>query len=124
MNTRSLRWKEISTAGSYALVRILVVTAVLSGCATNHSIMPVPLLYAGLQARPLFIDLPLENRTPSLDLLFITDRASAKMAGTEELAAAFPNNKAKASEFGRAARDPAVGQIQKPRDPMVGGSTT
>ena len=51
------------------------------------------------------------------------DRASAKIAGTEELAAAFTHNKAKASEFGRAARDPAVGQAEKPRDPMVGGST-
>src|SRR5688572_12844808 len=51
------------------------------------------------------------------------DRAAAKIAGTEELAAAFPHNKAKPSEFGKAAADPAVGQTKEPRDPMVGGST-
>ena len=51
------------------------------------------------------------------------DRATAKIAGTEELAAAFPHNKAKPSEFGEAAAEPAVGQTQEPRDPMVGGST-
>jgi esterase/lipase superfamily enzyme len=42
--------------------------------------MPTPLLYTGAQARPLFIDVPVEYRTPSLDLLFITDRASSKSA--------------------------------------------
>ena len=51
------------------------------------------------------------------------DRATAKIAGTEELAAAFPSNKAKPSEFGKAATKPAVGQTEEPRDPMVGGST-
>jgi catalase len=51
------------------------------------------------------------------------DRATAKIAGTEELAAAFPHNKAKPSEFGKASAKPAVGQTQEPRDPMVGGST-
>ena len=51
------------------------------------------------------------------------DRATAKMAGTEELAAAFPNNRAKPSEFGKAAMEPAVGQTEEPRDPMVGAST-
>jgi catalase len=51
------------------------------------------------------------------------DLATAKVAGTEELAAAFPHNKAKPSEFEKAAMDPAVGQSEEPRDPMVGGST-
>src|SRR5688572_66573 len=51
------------------------------------------------------------------------DRATAKIAGTEELAAAFPSNKAKPSEFGKASADPAVGQTKEPRDSMVGGST-
>jgi hypothetical protein len=35
-----------------------------------------PFPYTGAQARPLFIDVPVEYRTPSLDLSFITDRAS------------------------------------------------
>ena len=51
------------------------------------------------------------------------DRATTKMAGTEELASAFPNNRAKLSEFGKAAMEPAVGQREEPRDPMVGAST-
>jgi catalase len=51
------------------------------------------------------------------------DQATAKVAGTEELAAAFPYNKAKPSEFGKSARQPAVGQAEEPRHPMVGGST-
>jgi catalase len=51
------------------------------------------------------------------------DRMTAKVAGTEELAAAFRYNKAKPSEFGKAAEDPAVGQTEEPRDPMVGAST-
>ena len=51
------------------------------------------------------------------------DRATAKMAGTEELASAFPNNRAKPSEFGKAAMEPAVGQMEEPRDPVVGAST-
>ena len=48
------------------------------------------------------------------------DAASAKMAGTEALAAAFPHNTAKPSEF---AADPATGQAVEPSDPMVSAST-
>ena len=51
------------------------------------------------------------------------DRATAKMAGTEELAAAFPNNRSKPSEFGKTAMNPAAGQTEEPRDPAVGAST-
>ena len=51
------------------------------------------------------------------------DRATAKIAGTEELAEAFPYNQAKPTEFGEASAKPAVGQTAEPRDPMVGGST-
>jgi esterase/lipase superfamily enzyme len=57
----------------------LTVTAiVLAGCATTHPMMPTPVLYTGEQARPLFVDLPPERRTPPLDLLYITDRVRAK----------------------------------------------
>ena len=49
----------------------------LAGCASTHPMMPTPTLYTGTQAKPLFAKAPAEVRTPSLDLLFITDRAPA-----------------------------------------------
>jgi esterase/lipase superfamily enzyme len=49
----------------------------LGGCATTYPLMPTPVLYTGAQAKPLFTDAPAAVRTPPLDLLFITDRASA-----------------------------------------------
>jgi catalase len=49
--------------------------------------------------------------------------AMAKVAGVEALAAAFPCNAAKPSEFGAAAREPAKGQAVEPAEPMIGGST-
>ncbi|MBA3492919.1 MAG: catalase [Gammaproteobacteria bacterium] len=53
----------------------------------------------------------------------ITDAATAKIAGTEAVAAAFPYNAAKASEFGDAAMEPMTGQSVEPPDPMVAAST-
>jgi catalase len=53
----------------------------------------------------------------------ISDAATAKLAGTEALAAAFPFNAAKPSEFGSNARQPAMGQSVEPPHPMVSGST-
>ena len=51
------------------------------------------------------------------------DPATAKVAGTEELATAFPHNRAKPAEFGKAALNPPVGQSEAARDPRVGAST-
>ena len=51
------------------------------------------------------------------------DAATAKIAHVEALAAAFPHNAAKPSEFGAAAREPARGQAVEPGDPLVGAST-
>jgi catalase len=51
------------------------------------------------------------------------DKATARLAGTEELAGAFPYNAAKSAEFGAAATRPPAGQSVEPRDPMVGAST-
>ena len=52
------------------------------------------------------------------------DAASAKLrAGVELLAAAFPHNAAKPSEFGANAIYPATGQAVEPEHPMVAGST-
>ena len=42
--------------------------------------MPTPVLYTGENARPLFTDLSIDSRRPSLDLLFITDRAPAEQS--------------------------------------------
>ena len=53
----------------------------------------------------------------------VSDAASAKQAGTESLAEAFPSNTAKPSEFGTAARSPSQGQAVEPPHPMVTGST-
>ena len=47
----------------------------------------------------------------------------AKVAGVEALAAAFPYNAAKPSEFGAAVREPAKGQAAEPAEPSIGGST-
>ena len=62
----------------------LVVAAlafVVTGCATNHPMMPTPVLYTGENAKPLFTESSAASRRPSIDLLFITDRAKAQQAG-------------------------------------------
>jgi catalase len=51
------------------------------------------------------------------------DLATAKAAGTDALAAEFPFNAAKPSEFGSAAAKPAQGQSAKPPHAAVTGST-
>lgn len=51
------------------------------------------------------------------------DAATAKIAGTESVAAAFPFNAAKLSEFGKAALRPEAGQTMDLPDPIIGGST-
>ena len=50
----------------------------LSACATTHPMMPVPVMYTGAQAKPLFAETPAVVRTPPLELLYFTDRAPAK----------------------------------------------
>jgi esterase/lipase superfamily enzyme len=57
---------------------------VLAGCASTYQMMPTPALYTGAQAKPLFTDAPAAVRTPSLDLLYITDRAPATSADEAE----------------------------------------
>jgi esterase/lipase superfamily enzyme len=57
---------------------IAALAFVLTGCATT--LMPTPVLYTGANARPLFTE-PVDSRQPSLDLLFITDRAPAAHPG-------------------------------------------
>ena len=51
------------------------------------------------------------------------DAATAKAAGTEKVAAAFPFNATKPAEFGKASRQPVAGQSVKVSPPSVGAST-
>src|SRR5262245_31183945 len=53
----------------------------------------------------------------------ISDLPSLKLTGTQDLAAAFPFNAAKPSEYGDAAAAPARGQSTEPPHPAVGSST-
>ena len=58
---------------------------------------------------------------PTVDA--ITDAATVKLVGTQTLAASFPFNAAKPSEFGDMAATPAQGQTVEPPHPSVGSST-
>ena len=62
-------------------IAVAAIAFVLAGCATQHAMMPTPILYTGTTAKPLFTDLPIDGQRPPLDLLFITDRAPAEQAG-------------------------------------------
>ncbi|HTL31144.1 MAG TPA: catalase [Tepidisphaeraceae bacterium] len=53
----------------------------------------------------------------------ITDASTAKLAGSQALAAAFPHNAAKPSEFIDAGMQPSAGQTAEPLHPAVTGST-
>jgi esterase/lipase superfamily enzyme len=75
--------KCLRRAGSLrarAGIAIAAIAFGVGGCATQHGMMPTPVLYTGATARPLFTDLPIDDRRPALDLLFITDRAPAEQA--------------------------------------------
>jgi len=69
-----------SSPGARSAIVIAAIAFVLTGCATNRAMMPTPVLYTGANAKPLFTELSIESRRPSLDLLFITDRAPAEQA--------------------------------------------
>jgi len=53
----------------------LAAATVLAGCSTAFPLMPTPVIYAGDKGKPLFTDVPADHRVPSLDLLYVTDRA-------------------------------------------------
>ena len=79
MSKRAPRW--MSSPGAWSAVVVVAIAFVLTGCATTFPMMPTPALYTGENAKPLFADLSIESRRPSLDLLFVTDRAPAEQAG-------------------------------------------
>ena len=61
-------------------IAVGVLASLLAGCATTHSLMPTPSVYTGPSAKPLFADASIASGPPTLDLLFITDRAPAEQA--------------------------------------------
>src|SRR5512138_2435817 len=65
---------------SRSAVAIAASALFMAGCATNV-MMPTPVVYTGQNAKPLFTDSSIERR-PSVDLLFITDRAPAEEGAT------------------------------------------
>jgi esterase/lipase superfamily enzyme len=62
-----------------ACVSLALAALALTGCAT-YSMMPTPMLYTVAQAKTLFTDIVADRRTPSLDILYVTDRAPATSA--------------------------------------------
>lgn len=74
---------------------------------------------AGFSPTPSTVSGPANLPAPMAEI----DAATAKLLGTEAVAAAFPSNAAKASEFAEAADAPATGQTVEPPHPMVTGST-
>jgi esterase/lipase superfamily enzyme len=83
MKTLPARWIADRSSRLRGLIPILA-AFILAGCATEFSMMPTPNLYTGPQAKPLFIDVPADVRTPPLDLLFVTDRALVASAEAPE----------------------------------------
>jgi esterase/lipase superfamily enzyme len=77
----TLQWNSRSRSDRFEPLSWLLAALVLGGCATTHPMMPTPVLYTGVTARPLFTDVPTASRTPPLDLLYITDRAPAAGPG-------------------------------------------
>ena len=69
-----------------AATAVAAVAGVLTSCATT--LMPTPVLYTGTGAMPLFPELSIDSRGPSLELLFITDRAPAAHADGSPYSAA------------------------------------
>ncbi len=62
-------FRRMSWAGALALA------TALAGCSGTFPLMPTPVLYAGDKGRPLFHRVPADRHVPSLDLLYVTDRA-------------------------------------------------
>jgi esterase/lipase superfamily enzyme len=73
----------------------------MSGCATQHDLMPIPVLYTGPHAMPLFAEFAEDTQQPALDLLFVTDRARAEEPGDSPYTAA----RSRSMSFGSAQVD-------------------
>src|SRR5262245_38618797 len=61
----------------HSVIFFAAIALILAGCATSHPMMPTPAIYTGNQPKPLFTTAPSRGTSPTLDLLFVTDRAPA-----------------------------------------------
>jgi len=61
---------------------LIITGAVLVGCATQRALMPTPLLYLPPNGLPVFNLAMQAQRSPDLDLLYITDRARNTAPGS------------------------------------------
>jgi hypothetical protein len=69
------RWSNDPAYRYWRNVAALAAIALVTGCATVEPLMPTPTVYVGQGAKPLFVDVPVDRKKPSVDLLYITDRA-------------------------------------------------
>lgn len=81
MAVQSSEWLTRTSSTTARAAIAVAIAFVLAGCATQHAMMPTPVLYTGVSAKALFTDLPIDDQRPPVDLLFITDRAPAEQAG-------------------------------------------
>ena len=66
---------SVPSSSMSSLAALVVLVGVCSGCgAPARPLMPTPTLYTGVDAEPLFDDLPASERVPWIDLLYVTDR--------------------------------------------------
>lgn len=79
-------------------VFLLAAALVLQACSDSHPLMPVPMVYTGPDAPPLFTDLPEARRTPGIDLLYVTNRAPAE--DPEEVGSPFGAERSQSLSFG------------------------
>jgi len=63
----------VACRGAFLLLGVTAL--ILAGCASQgRPLMPTPSLYTGTEARPLFVEVPTERQTSSIDLLYVTNR--------------------------------------------------
>ncbi|WP_455289372.1 alpha/beta hydrolase [Cupriavidus necator] len=77
-------------------VAMLVAIVLVTGCSTVVPLMPTPTVYLGQSAKPLFLDIPADSKKPSIDLLYITDRAP----GTEADKLPYSADRSRSMAFG------------------------
>ena len=82
-------------------------TLLLAGC-TGHTrpLMPTPALYTGENAQPAFGQIPAARRSPTLDLLYFTNRAPVSDPNTE---LAYGSERSKSLAFGSVRVDVGAG---------------
>lgn len=78
---------------------VLSLAMLVNGCSGTFPLMPTPVLYAGDKGRPLFTDVPAHRRAPSIDLLYVTDRAHSTNPDDAQL---YGSERSRSMAFGSA----------------------